>query len=64
MMYSIQFIDIMCFCVLISDIAERGLGLVYTKRNILKISASFLFLWDWFVWLFCKLSCCFKNCVS
>ena len=24
-----------------SDIAESGLGLVYTKRNILKISASF-----------------------
>ena len=24
-----------------SDIAESGLGLVYTKQNILKISASF-----------------------
>ena len=47
-----------------NDIAESGLGLVYTKRNILKIGASFLILWGWFVRLFCKLSCCFKNYVS
>ena len=28
-----------------NDIAESGLGLVYTKRNILKIGASFLMPW-------------------
>ena len=47
-----------------SDIAESGLGLIYTKQNILKIIALFLILWGWFVRLFCKLSCYFKNCKS
>ena len=47
-----------------SDIAESGLELVYFKRSNLKIGESFFDPLGWFVHLFCKLRCSFKNCVS